>query len=134
MDNKLLKKISSYLKKKKGLAAAYVFGSQAKGKTTKNSDVDIAILYEKNGPDVLSLIEEKQNLADHLGMETDLVSLNTANPILQFQVLKHGTLLFNKNQKKTSSFIVKTINAYDDLKRMRKPIEANMMKGKIYGG
>lgn len=72
-----------------------LYGSQATGKTRKGSDTDIAVLEDHP----LTLKEKTkltQELAEELKRsddEIDLVDLQTAPPLLQFQVAKTGRLL-----------------------------------------
>jgi uncharacterized protein len=62
----------------------------------------------------------------------DIVVLNSASPVIKMQVLKKGALLISKDRKVYHEFIVRTVNEYDDLKRTRKEIENNILKGRIY--
>lgn len=52
---------------------------------------------------------------------------------LKMQVLKNGILIFKRDDKVYNKFFVNTINQYDDLKRVRKVCEDNILKGRIYG-
>lgn len=45
MKDTLIKKLRSYFKKRKDIAFAFLFGSQAKGRAKKMSDVDIAVYF-----------------------------------------------------------------------------------------
>lgn len=65
-------------------------------------------------------------------IEADIVVLNNASPIIKMQVLKKGALLVNKDRRVYNEFFVKTVNEYDDLKRTRREIEDNILKGRIY--
>ncbi len=46
------------------------------------------------------------------------------------QVLKHGKLLKKHSEKVYSDFFVKTLKEYEDLKRIRKEAEENILKRK----
>ena len=49
--NVIKKEVASLCEAEPAIAAAYIFGSYAKGKGKKSSDVDVALLlYEKKSP------------------------------------------------------------------------------------
>ncbi len=126
--------ILSFFKKQSGVAGVYLFGSQAKKKIKKESDVDIAVLFEEGFvPDFRSQLEMREALSASLNKEVDLVLLNRGNPILKYQVLKYGELLLNNNPSWVNNFFVRTLMEYDDLKRVRAPIEKNILRGRTYG-
>lgn len=128
------REIIGFFEKKKGVVAVYLFGSEAKKKGNKASDVDIAVLYEGSSvPDFHSKLEIQEALSSRLKKEVDVVVLNKANPILKHQVLKYGELLLNNNPSLVNTFIVRSLMEYDDIKRVRAPIEKNILKGRIYG-
>lgn len=64
--------------------------------------------------------------------ETDIVILNNSSPVIRMQVLKNGVILINKNRAIYNDFFVRTVKEYDDLKRVRKEAEENILRGKIY--
>lgn len=114
--------------------AVLVFGSQASGKTTSDSDVDVAILY--NGQKIPSpekILELKEELSGKLKQPVDMVVLNRANPILTHQIFKSKLVLLNKNPAHLNTIFVKHVTAYADLKRSRKIIEDNILNGRVYG-
>lgn len=124
-------RLMSALTKRDDLVLAFLFGSFARGQAASSSDLDVAVYF--SGPvgfhEVASL---REDLSAMLGIETDLLVLNTAPPVIRMQVLRHGTVLVNKDPKVYNTFFVETVKAYDDLKRSRKEIEDNILKGRIY--
>lgn len=127
----LARKISEFANSKPKIAAVYLFGSAVVDRLTPESDIDLGILFEQklSGIDLLQLQEE---MTDVLGVQADIVNLDGASPILRMQVLKHGMRVFTRNETIVTAFFVRAINEYDDLKRVRKPIEDNILKGRIY--
>jgi len=109
----------------------YLFGSAAANRLTPESDVDIGILFRQK-PSALELLQLQQEFTDVLGIQADVVNLDDASPILRMQVLKYGIRVYTKDVRRVNEFFVRTINEYDDLKRVRKPIEDNILKGRIY--
>ncbi len=108
----------------------FLFGSFARGFGTDESDVDVAIMFKKV-PDFFGLNDLKDQLSCCAGKEVDIVTLNTASPIIKMQVLRYG-LLVKKDKRAYNDFFVSTFNEYNDLKYVRKEIEENLLKGRIY--
>ena len=84
-----------------GVVAVYLFGSLAKGGHRPDSDVDLALLmrtdfdYLENFDHLLSATSR---LEDLLGRSVDVVYLNTADPVLQYEVRKGGVRLLEKDR------------------------------------
>ena len=96
----------------------YLFGSQTTKNTVSDSDVDLAVFFEKNQVNDfferrLELIGELSKL---LGKEADVVVLNTAPPFLRYVVLKEGKLIFERDKGKRIDFELKSLNEYFDFK------------------
>ena len=124
-------KIKNTLSRYSDIAFVFLFGSYARGNVTESSDADIAILF-LSPPDFYKITELKQELSKALKTEVDILVLNNASVIVKMQVLKHGILLITNNDKMYNEFFVDTVKKYDDLKRTRKEIEDNILKGKMY--
>ena len=108
----------------------FLFGSFARGFSTDESDVDVAIMFRKM-PDFFGLNDLKDQLSRCAGKEVDILTLNTASPIIKMQVLRYGLLV--KTDKRTyNDFFVSTLREYYDLKYLRREIEENLLKGRIY--
>jgi len=132
--NEIGKKLKNCLFGNPEIQLAFLFGSEAAGSPRTDSDVDIAVLYRPNQlPGSDALLELNDRLTALLKREVDLVVLNRASPIIRMQVLKHGKKIIEKDHRVYADFFVRTINEYDDLKRVRAVVEKNIMKGGIYG-
>lgn len=128
------KKIADYFKQKTGVVAVWIFGSHAKRKTTKASDVDIAILFQADFiPDFRKQMEMKEELISLLKKEVDVLTMNKANPIVRHQVFKYGKVLLLNNPSQVNLFFVKSLMEYDDIQQVRRKIEKNILKGRVYG-
>jgi predicted nucleotidyltransferase len=108
----------------------FLFGSFARGFSTDESDVDVAIMFRKV-PDFFGLNDLKDQLSRCAGKEVDILTLNTASPIIKMQVLRYG-LLVKKDKRAYNDFFVSTLREYHDLKYLRREIEENLLKGRIY--
>ena len=126
----LQKNLEEFSLQQENLLLVFLFGSFARGFDTDESDVDVAIMFEEV-PDFYALDELKDQLSRCSGKEVDILTLNTASPIIKMQVLRYGVLV--KRDKRTyNDFFVSTFNEYNDLKYLRKEIEENLLKGRIY--
>jgi len=116
------------------IAAVYLFGSQAQGKANFSSDIDVAVLYEKDRvPTVFDALQSKEELVSLLKKEVDFVVMNRANPILKHQIFKHGIKIMDRHSQFLGRFFVQSLMEYDDIKRVRAIIEKNILKGRVYG-
>ena len=100
------------------VAAAYLFGSLARGEDRRDSDIDLAVLFRESPPKVLvgpvSALHDRLERA--LGREIDLVVLNGAPVDLVHRVLRDGVLVNERDPAKRVAFEVKARNEYFDLK------------------
>lgn len=129
----IVAKLTDFFGARSRVLLVFLFGSAASGKMTSDSDIDVGILFE-NEPDIYEINELKSELNEILKREIDLAVLNSASPVLKMQVLKKGLPAFAKDKKFYNQFFVDTINQYDDLKRIRKVCEDNILKGRLYAG
>jgi predicted nucleotidyltransferase len=102
--------------------AAYLFGSYATGKARPESDVDLAVLL--SGTDDMERFERRLRLMgeveEALGRRpADVVVLNDAPPLLAYQVLRYGRLIFERDRAARVEFEVRSGQVYTDLVPMR---------------
>ena len=98
------------------LSLILLFGSHATGRTTSESDVDIAVQTEC--PEKMADLDYHLDLAAELSAclgkgEIDLVFLNGADPLLKSEVGRHGKVLFEKKDA-FADFAVRTMKEFDD--------------------
>jgi uncharacterized protein len=99
---------------------------------TTDSDIDLAVLFTKR-PTVAERIELQSELAACLGSCVDLVDLDVASPALSMQVLKHGKLLSDRNPRRRIAFTAMLPSRYEDLRRLRAPIERMIAERMSHG-
>lgn len=128
---KTVRLLKGLLGKKRGVLLAVVFGSFVSGGETAAGDIDIGILF-KEDPDFNETAALKSEMETVLKKEADIAVLNSASPVLKMQVLKNGIVVLDRKGKYFSRFFIETVNQYDDLKRVRKECEENIMRGRIY--
>jgi hypothetical protein len=113
--------MATYLAQQPSIVVAYVFGSVARGDATHLSDVDIGILLEP-GIDAQGSIERQLDLMVALdtfaSQEVQVTILNRAPPILTYQVIREGVLLYERDRAERVAFEVKAMKIYFDLKPM----------------
>ena len=115
-----------------GVRLAYLFGSQATGRTHAESDTDIAVLL----PKALTSDVQFEARLDLIGAamdacrseEVDVAVLNDASPLLCFEVLRHGILLYKQSEKERVDFQVRTCLEYEDTAPLRRKLEAAKRK------
>ena len=102
---------------------AYLFGSQATGRTHAESDVDIAVLLDTS-------LTADERFAERLTLlgalshlfgtdNVDVVVLNEASPLLAYEVLRHGVLLYCSDENTRVEFQVRALCAYEDTAPLR---------------
>lgn len=100
-----------------GLAAAYLFGSEARGTARTGSDVDVAVLFSAAPPKGLAGLSFglQGELERRLRRSVDLVVLNRAPADLVHRVLRDGLLVAERDRSHRIRFEVAKRNEYFDL-------------------
>jgi len=83
---------SPLFRRRKKIAAVYMFGSTATGRDRRGSDIDLAIIAQK-AIDHREKLRLEADLSTRLGRDVDLVVFGQAAPLLQHQILKYGRLV-----------------------------------------
>jgi predicted nucleotidyltransferase len=113
--------MAAILSQQEDVVAAYLFGSVARGQARPASDVDVAVLLDlERSP--LEQVERQLDLTEALGATANrpvqITMLNRAPPILIYQVLRDGLLLYERDTQERIAFEVRAIRIYLDLKPM----------------
>lgn len=113
MKEIMYSKINRVFQKHK-ILLVYLFGSQVKGSVGKLSDVDIAVLFEKE-PSLNKILELIGDLKEVLKRDdVDVVSLNTASPLLKNQAVIHGKLIYFRDKNQVADFTKQVLEEYED--------------------
>lgn len=110
--------IKDFLYNREEVVFAYLYGSMARGKENKLSDIDIAVYIDESKKPASGtfgyrseLITELQSLVKR---EVDLVILSEVSILLAVNILKNGKLLFTKSKKKRIEFHKNIMRKYLD--------------------
>lgn len=115
-----------------GLASVYVFGSVARGEGRPWSDIDLAIVAAPS-PRPEDIHAAREGLELILGRDVDLVDLAAAPLPLARQVLIEGRRVHAPRAATADLLEVRILRDYEDLKRRRAGIEADMVaRGAVY--
>ena len=123
------KKFTSFIKRHRNIELLYLFGSQAKRPGKKGRDIDIAVLLHSVPKGIAELdvrTELESDLRTFLNGPVDLVILNRAPVALRQQVLKYGSLLFERRQGMHKDFFLRTVTEYFDYVQMLKFFTARL--------
>jgi len=119
------------------IAAAYQFGSTARGQESPLSDLDIAILVDdKRVPLALELLRIELLLAYELQKqltvsEVDLITLNYQGLPFQYAILRTGRLIYEADPRCRIRFTQKVIQAYLDFQPTLKLIDQFHTRGRL---
>lgn len=110
--------LSPYFAKRPEVVAVYLFGSRAEGVARPDSDLDLALMLDRL-PDLplLYRLEIMSDLQDLLRQRVDAVLFQEASPLLAFQILRHGRLVFDRNPDRRAVIIMHALSRYYDYKR-----------------
>ncbi|MDD2216400.1 MAG: nucleotidyltransferase domain-containing protein [Eubacteriales bacterium] len=110
-----LKEFINEIDREYPIELAYLFGSYAKGTENSQSDIDIALLFKHQYTKYEELIIRGRIIDKGISVflrPVDLVSLNSAPPLLKYEVI--GDSLILKDSKLRSSFESLAIREYFD--------------------
>jgi len=99
MESKLVEKISLYFNNRSEVIAVYIFGSYSKGRHQRGSDIDLAILIDRD--DISRQNELRRQyiieLSRILRKDLHLVIMNSAGEDILAQIFKYGQCILNQN-------------------------------------
>ena len=130
MDDAILRELHSFFRREEAVTVAYLFGSEAKGATGRISDVDIAVLVSKGYDSTLDYhLYLMGKLAEIIRRETDVVILNEVPPLLRYEVIKCGKILYCRDEDERVTFEERTLDEYLDMGRIEKEYLKYLLQG-----
>lgn len=116
MNLEAIKPHIAKLAEKNYLTLVVLLGSQATGKTHRESDVDVAYISDRK----LLFDEEALLNTDLTGIfqndKVSLVNLKTASPLLLKQIVTNAVVLYEREQSAFNEEYLHALRLYDDLK------------------
>lgn len=106
--------ISFYCKEQPAIMAAYIFGSFAKNRAGKSSDIDVAVLLDETQSQSFSILSFISVLEKSLKCRVDVVVLNRAGEVLKYEVRRSGILVFERSSDIRKKFEIKGQKTYED--------------------
>ena len=132
--------VTEYFSKQPEVIAVYLFGSYAKNRSRLDSDVDLAILFaSKIKPELFYNLEMKyfQELSRKIPKNFDVVNLNRAGELLDYEVFRLGFLIYQRDPVKRLEYQTRRICGYLDFSplmfRMRKGMMKKLREGISHG-
>ncbi|ABB15046.1 type VII toxin-antitoxin system MntA family adenylyltransferase antitoxin [Carboxydothermus hydrogenoformans] len=114
------------------IVVAYVFGSYRRGEIRPLSDIDLAVLLDRNLSKTERLeiqIELLDDLIEFLGTEEiDLVILNDVPLSIQYGVLKDKKIVYYSDKQKLVDFEADVVLKYLDIKPLRDEFNREFIK------
>ncbi len=99
--------------KQQNIVAVYVFGSSQGGIINEGSDIDFGVLFRVK-PSLDELADLRADLQEVLNVEDiDIVILNNASVILQFEAVC-GNCLYSADEVLRTAFVSLAARAYED--------------------
>ncbi len=126
--NEKMKNVTHTLSNRAEIIAVVLFGSHARGRPRRTSDVDIALYVDDEqyrsidralpyGYRAWLSIELSRILSVH---RVDVIILNEAPLELANEILRHGKLLFCRDRNRWYSFVLRVKHRYADMAPWRK--------------
>lgn len=108
--------------KENDVVLAYLFGSEARKETHKESDVDIGVLFDKR-VNAKEYLKREGKLISFFGeiypkKEINIINLNIASPLLKQTVILEGILLYVRSEVERISFQIETLREYEEYLRL----------------
>jgi len=108
------------------LKLAYIFGSQANGTATSESDVDLAFLSRLPIPSI-QRFDIAQELTERFNSNVDLVDLREAGALLKTEIIMKGRQLVG-TKLDADYFAMHVLRDYQDYKYHVADIEAQILQ------
>ena len=134
----LEKTLENYFRKDRRVITVYLFGSHVLKKTRKDSDLDIALLLQRECPRAIYadlILKYTCDLIKILKKDfIDILILNSSGPIVRHQVYKKGKLIFCRDKRQTMRYKDLSIAEYLDFLPFRLRAEEIVVRRILNGG
>lgn len=118
MSNDVANRLREALRGQSDVRFAYLFGSVARDEAHPDSDVDVAVFYEKPAsPARHGTLHEELERA--LGRTIDLVNLATAPPLLLREIVRDGLVVLCRDEDALAELELSMLARYLDTQHLR---------------
>lgn len=112
-------RLVAYLTAQNDLAAAYIFGSRARGEPRPGSDADVAVVFAApRAEDALGRAIRRGCMIDDLegllGMAVDVVDFDAVDPRLAAVILREGRVLLGADSDRRYAAAMRQMGFYHD--------------------
>lgn len=121
LSTETLDALATYFSGQAHVAAAFLYGSQSRGTAHGGSDVDVAVLLQRDEHvEPTRRLRLTNDLIDLLNRsDVDVVILNQASPVLLHRVARDGTVLFATDKSVVGEFIIRAMQQFVDTQPLR---------------
>jgi len=102
--------------------AIYLFGSYLTPDQQQASDADLALLFPHEKARLLKNLamgECRDALENVLKRTVDLINLRTANTVFQNEIIQHGRIIYQQNERVVDEFEMLVLSFYQKLNEER---------------
>ncbi|MFH1601679.1 MAG: nucleotidyltransferase domain-containing protein [Candidatus Shapirobacteria bacterium] len=111
------------------ILAVYLFGSSARKQQRQDSDLDVAvIILDKNNAPLRKIINFLASYFPVEKLDPVIVDLQNTSPLLLFQIIKEGKLLYEKKKNSHQSLESRIMRLYFDDEYRQKIFEEYLNK------
>lgn len=96
------------------VAAAWIFGSFARGEVRADSDLDVAVLFQPLAVDPRDLLDLAARLEQATARRIDVAVLGIHDPIIAHEVLSTGILVCDADRERRIDFTTDALARYLD--------------------
>lgn len=115
MSNINLSPVSKHLEDVPEVEVAYLYGSQATGRSHKDSDIDIGLVVSED-LSLKDLNQLRREIEGFVDSEVDLRVLNGSSPRFVYNVLRQGEPFYINDESNRVSFEEKAMRTYLEMK------------------
>lgn len=111
--------------------AIYLFGSYLTPDQQQGSDVDIAVLFPHEKARLLkSLVMSdcRDELENALKRTVDLINLRMVNTVFQNEIIQHGRIIYQQNERAVDEFEMQVMSFYQKLNEERAGILEDILE------
>lgn len=114
------KQFASILNKNKHVMVVYLFGSYAKNRERKDSDLDIVVVLETLSDfDYSSMYSKISSFFPDKNLDLRVIIPKETSPLFLFQVVKSGVCLFERSKVQRLQFETYALKIYYDSQHLR---------------